>query len=37
MTTQPLVGPSVGRVTAGIAWATSARIAGTLLLIAGGV
>jgi hypothetical membrane protein len=35
MATHSAVGRSIGRVTDGITWATSARIAGTLLLLAG--
>ncbi len=35
MATQPVVARTIGKATAGIAWATSARIAGTLLFVAG--
>ena len=35
MATQPVVANSIGRTTAGIAWATSARLAGSLLFVAG--
>lgn len=35
MATQPVVARTTGRVTAGFAWATSARVAGALLFVAG--
>jgi hypothetical membrane protein len=35
MATQPVVARATGRATAGIAWATSARLAGALLFVAG--